>query len=231
MSGAKILIVEDEPDISNFLCMELEHEGYNTGIARDGRVALKMFEDYSYDLVLLDVLLPSLNGMEVLRRIRKISPVPIIMLTCKNEISDKVVGLDLGANDYMAKPFAIEELLARVRSLLRSAESIKALALGDRRIAFDDLFMDCESRTVSRAGRIIELTKKEYLVLELLLKNMNSVVTRETLITKIWGENFSGDTNALDVYIRHLRIKIDEGAQNKVISTVRGVGYIVKEQQ
>ena len=224
MNNIKILLVEDEKQIAMFIEMELTHEGYKVDVIHDGREGLKRAEEKEYDLILLDVMLPGLNGVEVCRRIRQFSIVPIIMLTAKSDISDKVLGLDVGANDYLTKPFAIEELLARIRVYQRD----KAISKKTDEIRVNDIVMNNKTHQVWREGKEIELTKKEYDLLQMLLKNKNIVLTREQLIENIWGYDYIGDTNVVDVFIRYLRSKIDEGFDNKLITTIRGVGYVIK---
>ena len=224
MEDYKILIVEDEKQMAMFIEMELNHEGYKVDVAHDGIEGLKKSENKEYDLILLDVMLPGLNGIEVCRNIRQFSHVPIIMLTARSEVSDKVLGLDIGANDYLTKPFAIEELLARIRVYKRD-KTHKNIA-GE--IKVKDIIMDNKTHQVWRAGKEIELTKKEYNLLEMLLINKNIVLTREQLIEGVWGYDYEGDTNVVDVFIRYLRSKIDEGFDDKLITTIRGVGYVIK---
>lgn len=221
----KILIIEDEKPIARFLELELKHEGYDVDVVYDGREGLKKIESVDYDLVLLDIMLPGLNGIEVCRRVRQFSSVPIIMLTAKDDISDKVMGLDIGADDYMTKPFAIEELLARIRVIKRKSASNK----DTKRLRIGDLTMDIDTHQVVRSGKFIELTKKEYDLLECLLNNKGIVLTRDQLLDRVWGYDYEGDTNVVDVYIRYLRSKIDDEYEAKYINTVRGVGYVVKE--
>lgn len=225
MEDYKILIIEDEKHIARFLELELNHEGYSVDIAYNGREGLKKIEDADYDLVLLDIMLPGLNGMEICRRVRQFSNLPIIMLTARDETTDKVMGLDIGADDYMTKPFAIEELLARIRVARRKVASNK----NTKRLRIRDLTMDTTTRQVVRAGKAIELTKKEYDLLECLLNNKGIVLTRDQLLEKVWGFDYMGDTNVVDVYIRYLRSKIDDEYEVKLINTVRGVGYVIKE--
>ncbi|SMC21866.1 DNA-binding response regulator, OmpR family, contains REC and winged-helix (wHTH) domain [Clostridium acidisoli DSM 12555] len=222
MEKFKILIVEDEKQMAMFIEMELKHEGYEVDIAYDGLTAIKKVEKHNFDIIILDIMLPGLNGMEVCREIRKSYKVPIIMLTAKSDIRDKVNGLDIGANDYITKPFAIEELLARIRVIQRNT----TVSLDE--IRFDDLIMNNKMHKVMRGDKQIDLTKKEYDLLETLLINKNIVLTREKLIEKVWGYDYEGDTNVVDVFIRYLRSKIDDNFQNKLISTVRGVGYVIK---
>lgn len=224
MKDFRILLVEDEKQMAMFIEMELNHEGYKVDIAYDGREGLKKVEDNHYNLILLDIMIPSLNGIEVCRRIRQFSMVPVIMLTAKSDISDKVMGLDVGANDYLTKPFAIEELLARIRVYERD----KSISKKADEIKLKDIVMDNKTHEVRRAGKEIELTKKEYDLLEALLVNKNIVLTREQLINKIWGYDYVGDTNVVDVFIRYLRNKIDDDFEDKLITTIRGVGYVIK---
>lgn len=221
----KILLIEDEKQMSMFIQMELNHEGYNADVAYDGRDALKKVESEKYDLILLDIMIPNLNGIEVCRRIRKFSNVPIIMLTAKSNIPDKVLGLDAGANDYLTKPFAIEELLARIRVYERN---IPIKSQYDE-MKIKDLIMDDKTHQVWRSDKEIELTKKEYDILKMLLINKNIVLTREKLIEEIWGYDYEGDTNVVDVFIRYLRSKVDDDFEDKLITTIRGVGYVIKD--
>lgn len=222
MKKFEILIVEDEKQMAMFIEMELKHEGYEVDIAYDGLTAIKKVKKHNFDIIILDIMLPGLNGMEVCREIRKAYKIPIIMLTAKSDIRDKVNGLDIGANDYITKPFAIEELLARIRVIQRNS----TVSLDE--IRFDDLIMNNKMHKVMRGDKQIDLTKKEYDLLETLLINKNIVLTREKLIEKVWGYDYEGDTNVVDVFIRYLRSKIDDNFQNKLISTVRGVGYVIK---
>ncbi|OAA92846.1 response regulator transcription factor [Clostridium coskatii] len=225
MENFRILLVEDEKQMSMFIQMELIHEGYKIDAAYDGREALEKMEDKEYDLILLDIMIPNLNGIEVCRRIRQFSHVPIIMLTAKSDIPDKVLGLDAGANDYLAKPFAIEELLARIRVYERD----KALKNQTDQIKVKNIVMDNKTHQVLRDGKEIELTKTEYNLLKMLLINKNIVLTRDKLIEEVWGYDYSGDTNVVDVFIRYLRSKIDNECQDKLITTIRGVGYVIKD--
>lgn len=225
----RILIIEDEKQIVRFLELELKYEGYLIDIAYDGREGLNKALMNNYDLVILDIMLPLLNGIEVLRRIRQVSDLPIIMLTAKDDITDKVMGLDVGADDYITKPFAIEELLARIRANLRrkNGKNINPAKM----ITVEDLTIDLAKREVKRAGKLIDLTKKEFELLEYLLKNKDLVVTREQILEKVWGYDFFGDTHVVDVYIRYLRSKIDDEFAVKLIETVRGIGYIIKGER
>ncbi|HHT73996.1 MAG TPA: response regulator transcription factor [Firmicutes bacterium] len=225
--GARILVVEDEVKFARFVELELTYEGYSVTKAYDGRTGLEMAEKEQFDLILLDVMLPGLNGIEVLRRIRRVSSVPIIMLTARDSVMDKVSGLDLGADDYITKPFAIEELLARIRAALRKqARSPQSHVLTAGLLALDP-----NSRQVRYGDIPIELTKREFDVLHYLLENKGIVVSRESLLENVWGFDFAGETNAVDVYIRFLRSKIDEVFGIKLISTVRGVGYVIRDEE
>jgi two-component system response regulator ArlR len=220
------LIIEDEEKIARFVELELGYEGYTTTKAFDGRTGLELAETGEFDLVLLDVMLPQLSGMEVLRRIRRTSSVPVIMLTARDSVMDKVSGLDSGANDYITKPFAIEELLARIRTALRKTAPEDAGVL-----SASGLLLDTARRTVTVLGKPIDLTKREFDLLHFLLKNKGMVISRETLLENVWGFDFSGDTNTVDVYVRFLRGKIDGVFGMKLIHTVRGVGYVIKDEK
>lgn len=221
----KILLVEDEEKLARMVELELRYEGYQVDKSFDGRSGLERALSGEYDLVLLDIMLPQLSGMEVLRRLRRESQVPVIMLTARDSVVDKVSGLDSGADDYITKPFAIEELLARIRAALRtkSGRDSQMLAVGP-------LAMEVESRRVTVRGQEVELTKKEFDLLRHLLENKGRVLTREALLDSVWGFDFVGETNSVDVYIRFLRSKIDEAFGIKLIHTVRGVGYVIKEE-
>ena len=221
-SPFKILVIEDDAAIGRVLQLELEHEGYAVEVARDGLAGLEKALKEP-DLVILDLMLPRMDGIEVCKRIRGKSAVPIIMLTAKDRVPDRVEGLDVGADDYMVKPFATEELLARVRARLR--ERLPKTNL----ISYRDVVMDRDRHEVSRAGQAIALTAKEYALLEYLLLHRNKVHTRDELFNGVWGSDFLGDSNLIDVYIRYLRTKIDEGYEYKLIATVRGVGYTIKD--
>jgi DNA-binding response OmpR family regulator len=224
----KILIVEDEEKISRFLELELNHEGYAVEQAFDGKKALELLENNTYDLVILDVMLPKLNGMAVLRRLRKFSSVPVIMLTAKDDTMDKVMGLDSGADDYLTKPFEIEELLARIRVCLKRLK--KKEVKKSNCLNFNQLEINTDMMTVSYNDESIDLTKKEYELLKFLVENKRIVLSRDLILNKVWGYDYYGDTNIVDVYIRYLRSKIDEPFNQKIIHTVRGVGYILKDE-
>ena len=220
------MIIEDEEKIARFVELELSHEGYTVTKAFDGRTGLELAETGQFDLIILDILLPQLSGMEVLRRIRRTSSVPIIMLTARDSVVDKVSGLDSGADDYITKPFAIEELLARIRTALRKTKPEETEVL-----SASGLQLNTGSRTVAVMGKPVELTKREFDLLHFLLKNKGIVVSREELLEHVWGFDFSGGTNAVDVYVRFLRSKIDEVFNIKLIHTVRGVGYVIRNEK
>lgn len=227
----RILIVEDEEKLARFIELELTFEGYVVEKAADGRTGLSMAQSKDYDLIALDVMLPGLNGFEVLRRIRQTSSVPIILLTARDDTMDKVAGLDGGANDYITKPFAIEELLARIRAVLRNSgaarESAKTV---EHTITAGDLKLSLDSREVWVGNTPVDLTKKEFDLLAYLVQNKGLVMSRDRLLDSVWGYDFVGETNAIDVYIRYLRAKIEEPFGLKIIQTIRGVGYIIREQ-
>ena len=226
MNGAekryKILLVEDDPQITRVLRLELEHEGFEVDCAADGLSGLEKALKEP-DLIVLDLMLPKLDGMEIATRVRAKSRVPIIMLTAKDRIPDRVAGLDRGADDYVVKPFSIEELIARIRVRLRDREPHENL------LRAKDLVMDRDRHEVTRGGQPIHLTAKEYALLEFLLLHRNKVHTRDELFNGVWGSDFLGDSNLIDVYIRYLRGKIDDKFDDKLIQTVRGVGYALKE--
>lgn len=224
----KILIVEDEEKISEFIQLELQHEGFDTVTAQTGREALTIFEEYKPDLILLDIMLPELNGLEVLRRIRKTSMVPVMILTARGETFDRVNGLDTGADDYLPKPFAIEELLARIRALLRRAGGSQSRNSGDI-LSFQELELDLVRMETRMRGLTIQLTRTEFSMLACLLKNKNHVLSRQTIIAEVWGKEHFIDDNSVDVYIRYLRAKIDDAFGVEYITTVRGAGYTMRE--
>lgn len=225
---AKILIVEDETKIARFLELELKHEGYEVVLAGDGRLGLEKALKDNVDLVVLDIMLPGLSGIEVCRRIRLESQVPIIMLTAKDDVTDKVAGLDMGADDYMTKPFAIEELLARIRVALNRKKNTVESTKGDI-LQIGGITLNLASHSAYYGEEELVLTKKEYELLEYLMRNKNVALTREQLLNNVWDYEYFGDTNVVDVYIRYLRQKIDEKYGVHLISTVRGVGYIIKD--
>lgn len=221
----RILIVEDEKKIARFLELELRHEGYEVDTAGDGRTGLDKALSWQPDLMILDLMLPELSGIEVCRRLRHDSDVPIIMLTAKDDVSDKVMGLDVGADDYMTKPFAIEELLARIRVGLKKHRA-QSVAPQSQALCAGPLRLDPASYAVSWNGAPISLTKKEFDLLHYLMAHKGQAVTRDTLLSDVWGYDYAGDTNVVDVYIRYLRHKIDEPYGVKTLHTIRAVGYM-----
>ena len=223
----RIFIVEDERRIARFLQIELEHEGYETATEDNGQRAFERIGQEKFDLVLLDVMLPDLDGVEVCRKVREFSNVPIIMLTAKDELEDKVTGLDLGADDYITKPFAIQALMARIRAALRKHTETDGPE--GERLTCKNLVLYPSRYEVTVNGEEIHLTKKEYSLLEYLLRNKRNVLTRDQILQEVWGYDYAGDTNVVDVYIRYLRAKIDERFSDKYIYTVRGVGYVIKD--
>ncbi len=225
----RILIVEDERRIARFLQIELEHEGFETSIEDNGRRAFERIIQEKYDLVLLDVMLPEMDGMTICKKVRALSGIPIIMLTARDEIADKVQGLDIGADDYITKPFAIEELMARIRAALRKHVSDENPVDNVEYFKVRELVI-YPSRFEAFVGETpIELTKKEYSLLEYLMRNKRTVLTRDQILQEVWGYDYVGDTNVVDVYIRYLRAKIDDRFHNKYIHTVRGVGYVIRD--
>ena len=217
----RILIVEDESSISDFVKGELEYEGYEVCIKEDGREGLEEALNNEYDLVILDIMLPSMNGFEICRRIKRVKATPVIMLSAKSSVIDKVNGLKLGADDYISKPFAIEELLARIEVVFRRESNPK-----DSIFKFKDITIDTKSRIVKRNNEEINLTNKEYELLMILIENKDEVVTRDELLERIWG--YDTETNVTDVYIRHLRSKLNNENKEKYLKTVRSIGYIMR---
>lgn len=220
----RILIVEDEEKLARFVELELSYEGYEIQKATDGRTGLELAESGNFDLILLDVMLPGLNGLEVLRRLRRSTCVPVILLTARDAVMDKVTGLDSGADDYVTKPFAIEELLARIRVTLRKNRPEQDSSKIGR------LRLDPAKHIVRMDDVELSLTKREFDLLQLLMENKDIVLTRDVLLQRVWGYDYQGETNTVDVYIRFLRQKIDEAFDVKYIHTVRGVGYVLREQ-
>ena len=226
----KILIIEDEEKIARFLELELQHEGYGVEKAVNGREGLDKALTGAYALMVLDVMLPELNGFEVLRRLRKSSDMPVIMLTARDTVMDKVAGLDGGADDYMTKPFAIEELLARIRLALKKRKGVSTVQ-AENQLSCRGLTMDIQRYEVTYAGNKIELTHREFELLKVLLENRNIVISRDTLLEKVCGYDYLGETNIIDVYVRYLRSKLDDVYQVKWIQTVRGVGYVIRDDE
>ena len=228
MGVQKILIVEDEVKIARFVELELQYEGYIVEQSNDGKEGLQKALSGEFDLVLLDIMLPVMNGREVLRKLRQTSQVPVIMLTAKDDIMDKVMGLDMGADDYVTKPFAIEELLARIRV------SLKRKYMEDSKpkiLELERMKLDLDRYTLKYNEEVVDLTKREFDLLKYFLENKNIVLTRDKLLQYVWGYDYMGDTNVVDVYVRYLRIKIDEKYNKKFIHTVRGVGYLLKYEE
>ena len=224
---ARILIVEDEEKIARFVELELKHEGYEVGKALDGRTGLDMAMAEDFDLILLDIMLPQLNGLEVLRRLRQSKQTPVIMLTARDAVMDKVAGLDTGADDYITKPFAIEELLARIRVALKKKGS-GSVSSSDV-LEIREVRLDRDRHEVTVKGNIVELTNREFELIRVLMENKNIVLDREKLLNEVCGYDYVGETNIIDVYVRYIRTKIDDRFGVKLITTVRGVGYSIKE--
>lgn len=228
MSEIELLIVEDEASLANFISEELRFEGYKVRIASDGEQALTMYEQYKekITLILLDWMLPKYDGITVARRIRRQSQVPIIMMTARDQLTDKVTGLDAGMDDYITKPFDIEELLARIRVIIRRLEQKKQTPI---HYQYQDLHLDIMKRSVERFNKQIQLTQKEFDLLLQLIKHTEEVLTRDELLNAVWGYDYFGQTNVVDVYIRSLRNKVDYLPDHRLIQTVRGVGYVMRQ--
>jgi DNA-binding response OmpR family regulator len=223
--GARILVVEDEEKLAKFVQLELSYEGYEVAVAHDGLSGLMAARDQLPDLIILDWMMPGLSGVEVCRRLRQTgNATPVILLTAKDEVSDRVEGLDAGADDYVVKPFSIEELLARVRAHLRRTEPQDAEIL-----VFGDLTLDRRSREVHRGQRAIELTAKEFDLLDYLMTNPRQVLTRDRILEEVWGYDFMGDSNIIEVYVRYLRLKLEAEGESRLIQTMRGVGYVLRD--
>ncbi|MEO1093514.1 MAG: response regulator transcription factor [Cyanobacteria bacterium J06638_28] len=221
----KILLVEDEEKLAKFIEMELGYEGYDVTVANDGLSGLMAARDSEPDLVLLDWMMPGLTGVEVCRRLRSTGfKEPVILLTAKDDVSDRVAGLDAGADDYVVKPFSIEELLARVRAHLRRQKPQEVDTL-----QFQDLTLNRKTRDVRRGSRTIELTAKEFDLLDYLISHPRQVLTRDRILEEVWGYDFMGDSNIIEVYIRYLRLKLEAEGEKRLIQTVRGVGYVLKD--
>jgi DNA-binding response OmpR family regulator len=221
----RILAVDDEPNIVEFLRVGLGYEGYQVDVAMDGRAALDRLRQETFDLVILDVMLPGLDGFEICKRVRIHSDVPILMLTARDEISDRVMGLDLGADDYLIKPFSFAELLARVRALLRRRGVVMAKTI----LRTADIVLDREARTVERAGNSVALTAKEFDLLDFFMSHLRQVFRREVILDRVWGYDFAGDTSLVDVHIGHLRDKLSDRPP-RLLCTMHGVGYVWREE-
>ncbi|WDF83568.1 response regulator transcription factor [Lacticaseibacillus pabuli] len=226
---SKILIIEDEKNLARFVELELKHEGDETAVYMNGRKGLDAALNEDWDAILLDLMLPDLNGLEICRRVRQVKSTPIIMMTARDSVIDRVSGLDHGADDYIVKPFAIEELLARLRALLRRVNTLDASNQAKQTtIKYRDLVIEKENRIVRRGDDIIELTKREYELLLTLMENINVVLARDVLLSKVWGYNSDVETNVVDVYVRYIRNKIDRPGEQSYIQTVRGTGYVMR---
>ncbi|KAE8558063.1 MULTISPECIES: response regulator transcription factor [Paenibacillus] len=232
-----VLVIDDEVKISRLLQLELSHEGYAVEIAQTGKEGLEKALSLTWDIIILDVMLPEMNGVEVLKQIRKVdNHTPVIMVTARNTTPEKVSGLDEGANDYITKPFEIEELLARMRASMRNqlepaATTSQKEEKQQSKLQVDSLVLEPKTRSVVREGKRIELTPKEFDLLLYLMEHKNQVLHRDQMIQDVWGFDFVGDTNVVDVYIRYVRKKIDHGYKKKLIKTVRGVGYCIREEE
>ena len=226
----RVLIIEDEKNLARFVDLELQHEGYETAICHDGRKGLETALNQEWDVILLDLMLPELNGLEVCRRIRPIKDTPIIIMTARDSVIDRVSGLDQGADDYIVKPFAIEELLARLRALFRRIDHNKEEKNQSQQssVKYRNLVIEKKGRIVKSDDQVIDLTKREYELLLYLMENLNTVMSREVLLDKVWGYKTEVETNVVDVYIRYLRNKIDVPGKDSYIQTVRGTGYVMR---
>ena len=220
----RILVVDDDPEIVSFLKRGLIYEGYTVDTASNGTEALAKARESEPDLVILDIMMPGIDGIEVCKRFRQVSAVPILMLTAKGTVADRVVGLDSGADDYLVKPFAFDELLARMRALLRRRQP------SDRELLrFNDLSLDTAAREVKRGDEIIELTSQEFDLLELFIRHPRQVLNRDLIYEKVWGYDFGGESNVIEVYVRYLRSKLEASGKPRLIHTIRGVGYVLRE--
>ncbi|MCC3162610.1 response regulator transcription factor [Lactiplantibacillus pentosus] len=226
---SRILIIEDEKNLARFVELELKHEGYDIQVEYNGRKGLDAALAEDFDAILLDLMLPELNGLEVCRRVREVKNTPIIMMTARDSVIDRVSGLDHGADDYIVKPFAIEELLARLRALLRRIDlEIEQQSTKQTTVTYKDLTIEKENLVVKRGDEVINLTKREYELLLTLMENINVVLARDVLLNKVWGYESEVETNVVDVYIRYLRNKIDRPGEKSYIQTVRGTGYVIR---
>jgi two-component system, OmpR family, response regulator MprA len=223
--SARILVIEDDEGITRFLRRGLAYEGYTVDVAADGQMGLIAARDQPPDLVVLDLMLPGIDGLEVCRRLRAGGDVPILILTAKDGVNDRVLGLDMGADDYMVKPFDLDELLARIRALLRRLQP----ASQPKIMRFEDLTLDTGTRQAARGDRVISLTAKEYELLELFMLHPRQVLTRDVIFDRVWGYDFGGESNIIEVYIRYLRQKLEEDGENRLLHTVRGMGYVLRE--
>ncbi|MCC7106165.1 MAG: response regulator transcription factor [Chloroflexi bacterium] len=222
--GSHVLVVDDDEKITSFLRRALAYEGYQVQVARSGTGALSSALESPPDVVVLDVMMPGLDGLEVCRRLRAGGDVPVLMLTARDGVSDRVQGLDVGADDYLTKPFALEELLARLRALLRRRESSAPVIL-----RFADLSLDLGSRAATRNSRLIDLTTKQFELLALFMRHPRRVLTRQSIMEQVWGYDFDGESNVIEVYVGHLRQKLEAGGESRLIHTVRHAGYVLRE--
>lgn len=224
--SARILVIEDDEAILAFLRRGLSYDGYEVETAEDGQKGLAIARGNMPDLVVLDWMLPGMDGLEVCRRLRAAGKIPILMLTAKDSVSDRVLGLDAGADDYLVKPFNLDELLARIRALLRRTQTPK-----QKSYTFADLTLDTGTRRAYRGDRVIDLTAKEYELLELFMRHPRQVLTREMIYDDVWGYDFGGESNIIEVYVRYLRQKLEEGGEARLLHTVRGMGYVLREEE
>lgn len=222
--SARILVIEDDEAILKFLKRGLAYEGYQVDAAPDGQTGLSLARDNTPDLAVLDLMLPGIDGLEVCRRLRAGGPLPILILTAKDSVNDRVMGLDMGADDYMVKPFNLDELLARIRALLRRAQPARPQIL-----RFSDLSLDTGTRQALRGDQSIPLTAKEYELLELFMRHPRQVLTRDVIFDRVWGYDFGGESNIIEVYIRYLRQKLEQNGEARLLHTVRGMGYVLRE--
>jgi two-component system, OmpR family, response regulator MprA len=226
MGREHILVIEDEARIAQFIERGLIYEGYRVSVARDGQLGLTIARDNPPDLVVLDWMLPGIDGLEVCKRLRAANEVPILMLTAKDDIKDRVTGLDAGADDYLVKPFSVDELMARIRALLRRSTPTSRPEI----LRFADLTLDTGTHRAQRGDRPIDLTAKEYELLELFMRNPRQVLTRDLIFDRVWGYDFGGESNIIEVYVRYLRQKTESENESRLIHTVRGVGYVLREE-
>jgi two-component system response regulator MprA len=225
MNSPHVLVIEDEEKITDFLRRGLVYEGYRVDVAHDGPSGLSLARDTPPDLVILDWMLPGMDGLEVCRRLRSGGPIPIIILTARDSVADRVLGLDAGADDYLVKPFSFDELLARIRALLR-----RAAPAAQEVLKFSDFSLDTGTHQAFRGERAIELTAKEYELLELFMRNPRQVLTRNVIFDRVWGYDFGGESNIIEVYVRYLRQKLEANGELRLLHTVRGVGYVLREE-
>jgi two-component system response regulator MprA len=225
MTGERILVIDDEARIAQFIERGLIYEGYRVNVARDGQSGLSIARDTPPDLVVLDWMLPGLDGLEVCKRLRAASEVPILMLTAKDDINDRVTGLDAGADDYLVKPFSVDELMARIRALFRRVTPTSKPEI----LRFGNLTLDTGTHRAHRGERAIDLTAKEYELLELFMRNPRQVLTRDVIFDRVWGYDFGGESNIIEVYVRYLRQKTESEGETRLVHTVRGVGYVLRE--